>query len=294
MSVFNRNNVTGFLNQSPGDESMKVEVHPNAHTSLLNVYSEDRLTNSTYASATYTIGGEILQSKINKIALTSYDLRYCISNINKRNDEITFFSSNSGLEHTVIIGTEHYTNTLLIAEIITQLNTVTGASGLTFSGVEIVDCVFELLTIGGEFRFVSSSHIDRAGPCSGLLITTNTVSEMLITVGGQYTNYIDVVIDTFRDAQILQNAFTKDNKYPTNGHMYRIVVDQTDENAYININKQIENLSYVSVRNKEINTLFISLYDQFGELIYSPTQILGSQSFNLPLIKYDMKFSISA
>jgi hypothetical protein len=294
MSKFNRHDVTGVLNQGPGDNAIKVEIHPNAHTSLLNVNSDDRLTNSTYAQANYSIGGQILQSNVNKLAMFSYDIRYCISNINRRNDIITFFSSSSGLEHSVTLISGHYTRDNLVSHIVSQLNGVTGSSGLEFSGDKIVDCNYTLSSDGGEFRFLSSSHIDRASPCSGLFITTDTVPSMIITLGAQYTNFIDVIIDNFRDAQIIQNTFTKDNIFPIIDHMFRIPIEQNEDNAFVFQREQLFNLNYVSIRNKELSTLQISLYDQFGELIFSPTQQLGSQSFNIPLIKYEMKFTISA
>lgn len=292
MTEFNRHNVTGFLNQSPGDKALKVEVHPNAHTSLLNVYSEDRTTNSTYARADYEIGAEILQSKVNKLALSSYDLRYCISNINPRNDTIIFFSSFSALQHTVIIPNEHYTVNGLIMAIVTALNSVTGASGLTFSFDPLGACTYDLKSAGGDFQFISSSHIDRAGPCSGLFITSAPVSSQIVFIGAQYANYLDVIIENFRDAQILKNSFTKDNTFPINGHMFRITINQTDE--YVSITEEVKNLNFVSIRNKELTTLQILLYDQFGDLVFSPCQTLGGEVFNIPLIKYEMKFDISA
>ena len=294
MSQINRHNNAGDLNQAPNDKALKVEVHPNSHTSLVNVYSEDRLSNSTYSQARYSIGGEILQSKVNKLAMFSYDMRYNVPNINSRNNIITFFSTASGLNHTVTLDEEHYLRAALMIEIRSKLNTVSGASLLTFSEVETFDSVYELSAVGGSFRFLSSSHIDRAAPCSGLLKTTGNVSSMLVVVGAQYTDYIDVVIESFRDAQILQNSFTKDNIFPSTGHMFRIPIDQFDSDAYCFHREQFFNLNFVTIRNKQLNTLEISLYDQFGELVYTPTQQLANQVFNIPLIKYEMKFTISA
>lgn len=295
MSIFNRNEMTGILNQSPQDEALKVEIHHNAHTSILNVNSEDRTAGSTYASAHFQIGGEILQSKINKLALYYYRLDYCISNINERNNIISFFSTNSAAEHTVTLTPGHYAIDALVNEIITQLNSVDASSGLTFDKDILTECTYNITSTGGDFRFLPSSHINRAGPCSGLFSTLAPTNNMIITVGGEYTKYIDVVIPAFRDAQILENSFTKDNTFPTNGHMVRIDISPTEEDSVYKIESSLVfNLNYVSIRNKELSTLDVFIYDQFGEPIYSPAQEIGGSVYNIPLMKYLFKFSISA
>ena len=294
MSIINRHNIAGTQNSS-NDTFMKVETHPNSHISLLNVYSEDRLTNSTYASASYSTGGEILTSNINKLALFSYDFRYCISNINARNNVISFMSSNTGpTVHSVTLTSGHYTRDTLMAHITFKLDTLTGVTGLTFTAGLLSDCVYLISSAGGDFRFVSSSHMDRAAPCSGLIITASLINSMVVTVGGQYTNYIDVTIDKLRDAQIIGNSFTKDNVFPILDHMFRIPISQPEGSAYVLQREQLYNLNYVSIRNKQLTTLNIALYDQFGELIFSPIQPLGNDQYNIPLITYEMKFTMSA
>jgi hypothetical protein len=295
MSVIERHNIAGVLNQSPNDKYLKVETHANGHTSLLNIYSEDRNTNSTYASAQYSIGGEILQSKVNKTALSSYSMWYAIPNINTRNDTITFHSNvGPGSDHTVQIVHNHYNAGDLMTAVITALNTVAGASGLTFSVNPLWGRFYDLLAVGGGFRFLSSSHVDRASPCTGLFIADAETTTMTLTVGGQYTDYVDIVIPQLRDAQILENSFTKDNIFPVVDHVFRVPIFQVDGQVLLYVNEQIKNLNHVVIRNKQISNLTVNLYDQFGELIYSPVITIGNQSFNVRALKYDLKFAISS
>jgi hypothetical protein len=295
MSVIERHNIAGVLNESPDDKYLKVETHANGHTSLLNIYSGDRNSNTTYASAQYSIGGEILQSKVNKTALFSYNMTYCIPNINFRNGIVKFYS-NSGLgsTHSVVIVENHYSVADLMTALTTALNTESGSSGLTFSTNKLWGCVYRLTSVGGGFRFLSSSHVDRAAPCTGIFITQTETTSMLLNVGAQYTNYADIVIEQLRDAQILQNSFTKDNIFPVVDHVFRIPIFQPDGLALIYIDEQIKNLNHVVIRNKQINNLTVNIYDQFGELIFSPTQTIGAQVFNIDLLTYDLKFAISA
>jgi len=294
MSVINRHNIAGTLNSS-NDNVLKVETHPNSHISLLNVYSEDRLTNTTYSNASYSTGGEILTSNINKLALFSYDLRYSISNINARNNIIKFMSSNTGTTiHSVTLSSAHYTKINLMNHIVLKLNSLSGVTSLTFSASSITETSYVIESVGGSYKFHQSSHIDRAAPCSGLIQTSELVNNMIVNVGAQYTNYIDVTIDKLRDAQIIGNSFTKDNVFPILDHMFRIPISQLDNSVYIFQREQLYNLNYVSIRNKQLNTLNIALYDEFGEFIFSPIQTLGSEQYNIPLIKYEMKFTMSA
>lgn len=294
MTTFNRHDVTGVTNQGI-DQAMKVEVHPNAHSSLLNIHSSDRLSNTTYADAQYTIGGLIMESKVNKVALSEYRFRYCIPNINKRNDTISFLSSNTGaVVHTTVLVTNHYNIPDLMAHLETQLNLLTGASGLTFTVTEVFDCNYSVEAGGGTFRFVSSTHVDRASPCTGIFATAGLISGMDVVVGGQYTSYLDITMDQMRDAQIIQNSFTKDNIFAVIDHIYRVPVTQTPDNVFEDMNILIKNLNYIAIRNKDISNLRVKIYDQFGELIYSPVELLASEIFNIPLIKYSIKFSMSA
>lgn len=288
----NRHTYTGNQNVGVDDEVQKVEIHVPPHLALLHVDSIDRLPFTTYSNPRFEINSEIIRRTVNKIAMSEITVSSNIPNLNDTNLDISFESAMGIFNVTLTAG--FYTVPDLMTHIVDTLNTVTVASGLFWNVTNAYGNYYNIFVIGGtSFRFLSSSHIDRAEPLSGLLITENFIDQQFISADGQYTRYIDFVSSDFRESQILENLFTKDYRYNIINHFYRYNIIQSGDVPYTD-KVQIKNLSYSSVRSKEKNIITMQLYNQFGDLLFSPVVNYGGESFNIDIFKYQLKLSISA
>lgn len=287
--IQNRHTYTGNQGQNPKDNIQKVEIHNPPHISILHVDSMDKLEFTTYANPRFEVNSEIMRRGINKIAMSEITVHSDIPNLNDRNLTIKFESGMGVFEVDLITG--FYEVSDLMDHIVLRLNTVTGASGLTWQIQNLYGNFYNISTVGGNFKFLSSSHIDRAEPLSGLLITDNFVSQQFVSAGGLYTRYVDFVSTDFKESQILENLFTKDYKYNIINHFYRY--DMQSGSAPFQDRIQVRNLSYSSVRSKERNIITLELFDQFGDLLFAPKITFENNDYLIELFKYELKLSIS-
>jgi hypothetical protein len=281
--IRNRHTYAGDQGIDFSDNIMKVESHPVPHISLLHIDSTDRVPFTTYAKPRFEIGADIISRHVNKIAMSDISISSNIPNVNPQNSNISFETPSNGW--SVELTTGFYTVPDLIAHIISTLNTISGASGLTFVATqEFGNCYKIEVGVGDSFKFVSSSHIDRAEPLSGLYITNDFVNSIKVSADGLYTRFIDFISRDVRDSQIIENLFTKDYSFSVLNHFYRYDVI-TGDKPYVD-KIQISNLSYNTVRNKEKNIIDLEVYNQFGDLIYSPVMTYGTQTVNIEIFKY--------
>lgn len=288
--IQNRHTYSGNQGVSDQDTMLKVECHQPPHISLIHIDSNDRLPFTTYANPRFEIGSDIIARHVNKIAVSDISLSSNIPNINIHNLNIRF-ESITGI-HDVDLTTGFYTVPQLMLHIQTRLNTLTGASGLTFSIVQEFGNYYNVsVNVGLTFKFLTSSHIDRAEPLSGLYITDDFVNSIKVSADGLYTRFIDFISADIRDSQIIENHFTKDYTFSVLNHFYRYDVLVGDKPYVDKI--QITNLSYATVRQKEKNIISMEVYNQFGDLLYSPVINYGIQTVNIELFKFKFKLSIS-
>lgn len=284
----NRHNYTGNQKVQIGDEVLKVESHSPPHLGIVHIDSMDRLEYTTYSTPRFEIGGEIIRRTINKLALSEIQIFSNIPNVNEQNTNIRFETA-TGI-HSVDLFVQYYTVPDLMAHIITRLNTLSGVSNVVFSLINLYGNFYKITgTLG--FKFLSSSHVDRAEPLSGIYITDNFVIDLFVSADGLYTRYIDFLSSDLKESQILENLFTKDYAYSIINHLYRY--DIIEGTKPYSDKLQIKNLSYSSVRSKERNILSLTLYNQFGDLLYSPTIQYNNQKVNIDVFKYSLKLSVS-
>lgn len=288
--IANRHTYTGNQNVGKLDTIQKVESHSPPHLSELHVDSTDRLAFTTYAAPRFEVNSEIIRRSVNKMAMSEITIHSNIPNVNGQNLTIRFESDVGSHEVDLITG--FYTVPELMDHIVLRLNTVSGASLLTFSATPIYGNLYNISAVGGNFRFLESTHITRAEPLSGLHVTDIRVNSLLVNADGLYTRFIDFISTDFKESQILENLFTKDYDYSIINHFYRY--DILDGTKPYNDKLQIKNLSYSSIRNKDKNILTMALYNQFGDLIYAPKITYGTQTFIIDIFKYELKLSISA
>jgi hypothetical protein len=112
--------------------------HPTMGTLYIDSYDSTRVSGtSTYrfhANRTYA-------TNVSRIRVLGMSVTWFIPNVNLRNNTLSFHSTFSALTHTVTIPERYYDITesaTAATDIVTALNTVTGASGITFASAAVV------------------------------------------------------------------------------------------------------------------------------------------------------------
>ena len=255
--------------------------------SLLYIDSDERITSeSDTVSRAFYKSNEIFRAEVHQIGVSKIHVKYNVPTINPRNNIISFFSTNSGLTHSVTLVDGYYSPTTLMAHIQTQLNTVAGASLTTFTIALVAGSnnTF-LITATGTFRFVDSSHLARAAPCSGLRITTSTVSSMTTIAKGFYTSFLDITCPDLKEGMTRGNTFSADTGFSNTQHLVRQHVNGfADLYSDITVDKDIHIIHYNKVRQRRVTELTIEVFDEFGDLVYAPDNIL--------YISYSMEISL--
>ena len=216
---------------------------------------------------------------ITRISVNNFGLRFSIPNINPRNNVITFFSSVSGTTHTVTLTEGYYTTgSAVITEIVTKLNTVTGASGLTFSfvGNTLFPDRFELNSAGGNYRFDLNCSAVKKGYTMYSLSHDQTLnnSKLIGPIGLFYTTYVDLCSAQLTKYIKLKNCATSLN----NNIVLRIhLTEPTIYNKILFITESTApdiQFSYNPV--EPILSIDFQIRDQYGELLYVPQNADGT------------------
>lgn len=292
-------NKTGLTHPNTNDHVSKVETHSRIKSRLF-INSSDRLTNTGYDNAQFQSGSSIIKTPISKIGFESYKIDISYPNVNSRNKVITFFSAASGLQHTVTLDEAYYTSADLINEIQTQLNSVSGASLISFTFTPIPGSLnaYELVATG-NYRFLPSTHIDRAEPLSGLFATPTDIPALqpvFIVAKGFYTRFIDVVIDSLKDGIHVENTFSADNTISNTGHVYRIpVTEYTDaglNKLFVSKDVLLPVIQYSSFRTKKLDQITVQLFDEFNDRLYSPDNPVPGTVQNIKYVDYLFTFSL--
>lgn len=258
------------------------------HQSNLYLDSDERNDSSVSISRALYKSELILSSDIYQIGLSRVHLKYNIPTINGRNNTIRFFSSVSNTVHTALIDDgldTFHTPTTLIASILTALNSQTAASGLVFTApaVDNINFAFDITSNNGEFQFLTSSHVDRGLPCSGIRAMSEPSFEQRVLCKCFYTSYIDFASNGVKQGQTRSNCFGKGTRFSNSEHIHRQHINIFFE-AYndITIDDEIHNITYNKVRQRNLTELEIVLYDEFGDILYS--------SNDIPYLSYSLAF----
>ena len=107
-----------------------------SNTGFMFLNSEDRDIGKNKPPVDIILSTRIKKTKVKRWSAVSFIYLNVTPNVNDRNRNVTFFSTNSGTTHTVqIIQGFYETRLALMDALVLALNTATGASGLTFSHV---------------------------------------------------------------------------------------------------------------------------------------------------------------
>lgn len=219
----------------------------------------------------------ILVSSANRMRVLGIAALWYVPNVNPRNNTLTFHSSISGTTHTVTL-TERYYNiddpadiTALITDIVTQMNSVSGASGLTFGqgpvpGFPRTFDIVVTVPIGGQFYFVASSDAVAKGmqmynfERSSTLAVSHQVGPMSL----MYTQFVDVKSTVLTKWEKIRSV--------TTGNQNPVVI-----RAYIGGNKWgsdftqlVDYLAFAWKWNEPIYSIDFQFFDQNGDPLYYP------------------------
>lgn len=233
-------------------------------------------------------GHNLFVTKIKRFAAQYFKILWCVPNVNVRNNTISFWSSNTGgiggTLHTVTIPEGFYaTSTALMAALQTALNTVSGASSLIFTITvnPLNICSASITTSGGNFAFnitqnmaVNSSGILKGKPLWNL--PTEQVLNSSKNIGPInlfYTEYINIA--SFALHQYTKNPSYSDNSI-RNGQLFeRVHISDPTKPSKIEFQK--DTLQWINFnRNRSLNDIDITLYDQFGDPLYIPQLSTGN------------------
>lgn len=104
----------------------------NQATIYIDTVSQRVLSGDSKLDITIASGARAntLADHVRRLAPRSFGITWYIPNVNPRNNTLTFFSTTSGTQHTVVIPEGFYFRPGdFMDELVIQLNTVTGASG---------------------------------------------------------------------------------------------------------------------------------------------------------------------
>lgn len=266
----------GLFNSTNTLEPQMVQCRtPN--TSYLLLDSEDSSTEknkvSMLISSIKTRGeqGNTLISGISRLLIRSFGINYVTSNVNPTNNNVIFYSSNTGLTpYSFDIPAQFYTTSnALITEIVNQMNTFTGLSGLTFSFTAnlLCDDLYNLNSVGGNYYFSNTTSAAKYGfnlynlPLEQVFTNTKVVGNM----GLAYTRYIDVCSNTIGKHMKCRNISTNSSS----NIIFRFYLD-TYTKAGIQSASQVNMPCYNFHVHDPITIIDLELRDEFGNLLYVP------------------------
>lgn len=218
--------------------------------------------------------------KIRRLGVSSVLFSTRIPNVNPTNNVVSFFSTVTAQFYSVTLTTGFYTTpALLVAELITKLNTVTGSSGITFSSVvNAIDAnVYSINAVGGNYYFDPNSLMAKNGLFL-INLNKNTTPAVTKTIGPiqlVYTRYIDVVSNELTKYDKNPSAST-DSIYKA-GNILRIFLfsDITNDNPnpggpYSNY-YTYENIRWLNYnRSQSIGPIDLKFFDENGNYLYIP------------------------
>lgn len=224
----------------------------------------------------------LFNSRTYKLCPTGAAISWCVPNVNQRNNTITFFSSFSGLNHTVVVPEGFYlTPLLLMNAVVISLNTATGASGLTFSFVlnALLPSSGTLSSAGGSYFFIlTSSAIVKGKFCFGLpLDQIATLSKIVGSINLIYTRWVDIISSTLTKHS--KNSNTS-NRFGNNRLLFRMYIPKATSGTSDVVTSE-NHLHWINWNFTEtITNIDFELHDEFGDLLYVPQAFLLNNTFN--------------
>lgn len=214
-----------------------------------------------------------LASNINTLSIFSAGVRYCSPNINQINNNLIIFSSFTNLFHSVTLTEGFYTTPLLVInEIVTQLNLITGFTGLTFSAAPVIGYPnkYYLNSSGGSYYFFQGCSACKFGqvmyglPKDTILDNSKTIGSITL----YYTRYIDICSSTITKYSKVKNI----SNGPNSNMVARIFVSDPTVDSFSGLNPTYATrFSFQWNPQEPIDYVDIQLRDEYGNFLYIPS-----------------------
>lgn len=228
----------------------------------------------------------IIMQGVNRVSVISTGVFWCTPNINARNNELRFFSTASGVSHSVTLTEGFYDNQVdVINEIIAKLNSVTGASGLTFSAnVKIPGSfIYDITSTGGLFYFLDGFGCTSSRGKQFFNFETDSNPGNVKTVGNIsliYTRYI-----TFNSKRLTRYQKVKavSNSRSGTSEIARLFIDNTKpaQNFFAYNFKN----TFHSEPDDAFHEIDIQILDEYGDELYLPDVFNGGNfQFDIGLL----------
>jgi len=260
------------------------------HESILHIDRNDAVA-GFYNDLRYENTSDVVRQQISHIGVKSYYFDVNIPNVNTSNNIVSFVTSTSGGSVSLVPG--FYTVPQLMAHLQVRLNSLSGSSFVTFTVTSIGNGRWTVVGTNG-FRFLPSTHLNKAAPLTGLFVTPDLTTTMTVVARGVYTRYIDVTIDELKTGQVLINTFSKNRQFSDFGHLIRVPIYNPltlVSNTEFVVDEDIDNIHYSRVRKRNLKSFQIRLYDEFGELLDVETQNIAGTDYEVSGVDYKMTIS---
>ncbi len=282
-------------NQIIESETLEPQLIRIRSNNLGYMYVDSRDTSKpvTEPPVNIIIGGQgksLFKDQIKRIKLVFLDLFWITPNCNVRNNEIKFISSNTGATvYTVTVPEGQYDEASifpipappappgLIDALVAAMNTVTGASGLTFSHSlnGATSQLFDgragtLDSAGGSYQILESKATLRGEPLWNLIdpsIDVLSVSKPIGFINLRYTRFIEFRSDTL--SQFSKNRNVAGTR-GTNNLIFRLF-PSTEERKITLIRSTIRiPVTFNFNPSFTLRSFDLSLFDEFGNILYVP------------------------
>lgn len=246
------------------------------------IFIDNEIRDPTTDPVNLILGGNnsvLFARKIRRWAVSQFNVSWTIPNVNPRNNSLTFEYNLPGNRQTITLPEGFYDNQQqLLDELIFQLNTVVGITGITFSYTRPQDSAGNVIQarcatingVGGTFRFydkatgLTSPMIERGEHLINL--STNNTFSASKTAGSinlQYTRYFDIT-------SFALNEYTKNpsasNALGATNLVIRVPI--TSREPHIEI-YELKNLSWTNYNSSQtLTNIDFQLVDEHGEPLY--------------------------
>lgn len=246
----------------------------------------------------FIVGGKqlLFQNKIKRFALSTLRIGYNIPNVNPYNNSGTIFIDNgsSTLFYTFTVPTGYYTTSTQFANALaTAINAAISGSGATMTITPLTtdpETYTMTLTAGFTFRFDLQSKMVKYGrflcnlPTSQILSNSKTMGAVQLI----YTRYIDITSFALNQYNKNMNSSGITSLPQLLIRLYETPFSQDQNGTFIAYSRDrfitLTNLNWTNFeRDVALTACDITLYDEFGNLLYIPENLDRPTDFYISL-----------
>jgi hypothetical protein len=223
--------------------------------------------------------------RINRIRVNYISFRLFSPNINPRNNVFVFTRISTGITYTITLAEQNSIGLARYTILVNAMNTAVGGPVFVLSTIASCPNTYSITDVGGSWYFSSTSIGARNGRYLWGMNTTNTglasagVGQIFTYFTENYTRYID----------ISSNELTQYAKLDPSGYdlsdqvLYRYNITSTNFGDYeFAVTTDTANINFD--RSRSLQTIDITLTDEFSQLLYIPRSAWGCFSFSITFI----------